>query len=90
MPIPVCRRARAKRCTNVRGAQYAGKCDAKAEPYFGWKLHLICDSAGISVRHGLRLVPPHHPIAPTGRHATAQGIALAHGINPGLVVAPPR
>jgi hypothetical protein len=59
MPIPVCRLARAKRCTKVRGAQYHGKCYAKDERYFGWKLHLICDSAGIPARFVLRPARPH-------------------------------
>ncbi len=52
MPIPVCRCARAKRCRNVAGAQYDGTCYAKNERYFGWKLHLVCDSAGIPIRCG--------------------------------------
>lgn len=63
MPIPVCRRARAKRCTKVRGAQYHGKCYAKDERYFGWKLHLICDSAGIPARFVLRPARPHDTTA---------------------------
>ncbi len=50
IPIPVCRRARAKRCTKVAGAQYNGKCYAKNEHYFGWKPHLVSDSAGIPIR----------------------------------------
>lgn len=50
MPIPVCRRARTKRCTKVRDAQYDGECHAKNERYFGWKLPPICDSAGIRTR----------------------------------------
>jgi IS5 family transposase len=55
MPNPVCRRARAKRRTKkVAGAQYDGKCSAKNERYFGWKLHLVCDSAGIPIRFVLR------------------------------------
>jgi IS5 family transposase len=63
MPIPVCRRARAKRCTKVRGAQYDGRCYAKDERYFGWKLHLICDSAGIPARFVLRPARPHDTTA---------------------------
>jgi hypothetical protein len=63
MPIPVCRRARAKRCTKVRGAQYDGRCYAKDERYFGWKLHLICDSAGITARFVLRPARPHDTTA---------------------------
>jgi IS5 family transposase len=63
MPIPVCRRARAKRCTKVHGAQYDGECHAKNERYFGWKLHLICDSAGIPARFVLRPARPHDTTA---------------------------
>lgn len=63
MPIPVCRRARAKRCTKVRGAQYHGKCYAKDEWYFGWKLHLICDSTGIPAHFVLRPAHPHDTTA---------------------------
>ena len=63
MPIPVCRRARAKRCTKICGAQYDGTCHAKNERYFGWKLHLICDSAGIPARFVLRPSRPHDTTA---------------------------
>ena len=63
MPIPVCRRARAKRCTKVRGAQYDGTCHAKNERYFGWKLHLICDCTGIPARYVLRPSRPHDTTA---------------------------
>jgi hypothetical protein len=59
MPIQVCLRARAKRCTKVRGAQYDRKCHAKNERYVGWKLHLICDRMGISARVVLRPARPH-------------------------------
>ena len=31
MPLPVCRRARARRCRKVRGAAYCGYCAAKRE-----------------------------------------------------------
>ena len=63
MPIPVCRRARAKRCTKVAGVQYDGKCYAKNERYFGWKLHLICDSAGIPIRFVVRPARLHDTTA---------------------------
>ena len=63
MPIPVCRRARAKRCTKVAGAQYHGKCYAKNEPYFGWKLHLVCDASGIPTRFLLRPARAHDTTA---------------------------
>jgi hypothetical protein len=41
VPLPVCRRARAWRCTKVRGAAYCGYCAAKGEKFFGWRLHLV-------------------------------------------------
>lgn len=59
MPILVCRCARAKRSTKIRGAKYDGKCYANNERYFGWKLCLICDSAGIPTRFVLLLACPY-------------------------------
>jgi hypothetical protein len=46
MPVPVCRRARARRCRKVRGKDFCGYCAAKRENFFGWPLHLICTPAG--------------------------------------------
>lgn len=57
MPIPVCRRTRAERYTEVHDAQYAGKYHAKNERSFGWKLHLTCDRTGILARFVVR--PAH-------------------------------
>jgi hypothetical protein len=51
MPIPTCRRARARRCRKVRGRDYCGYCAAKKEKFFGWRLHLICTPEGIPVRY---------------------------------------
>jgi hypothetical protein len=42
LPMPVYKRVRARRCRKVRGASYCGYCAAKKEPFFGWRLHLIC------------------------------------------------
>jgi hypothetical protein len=42
MPLPVCKRARARRCRKVRGRDFCGYCAAKKEKFFGWRLHLIC------------------------------------------------
>jgi len=53
MPVPVCRRARARRCRKVRGAAYCGYCAAKREKFFGWRLHLICTPAGVPVAFDL-------------------------------------
>jgi hypothetical protein len=49
MPLPVCKRARARRCKKVRGKAFCGYCAAKKEKFFGWRLHLICTPAGIPV-----------------------------------------
>lgn len=47
MPVPVCKRVRARRCRKVRGADFCGVCVAKKEKFFGWRLHLICTLEGI-------------------------------------------
>src|SRR5438093_12408892 len=39
MPVPVCKRKRARRCRKVRGRIYCGYCAAKDEKFFGWRLH---------------------------------------------------
>jgi hypothetical protein len=49
MPLPVCKRVRARRCRKVRGRDYGGYCAAKQEKFFGWRLHLICTADGIPV-----------------------------------------
>jgi hypothetical protein len=49
LPVPVCRRARARRCRKVRGRLFCGYCAAKKEKFFGWRLHLICTPAGMPV-----------------------------------------
>ncbi len=53
LPIPVCKRFRARRCRKVRGAIYCGYCAAKKAKFFGWRLHLICTPAGEPVRFSL-------------------------------------
>ena len=50
LPLPVCKRARARRCRKVRGRLSCGDCAAKKEKFFGWRLHLICTPAGVPVR----------------------------------------
>ena len=49
MPLPVCKRVRARRCQKVRGKAYCGYGAAKKEMFFGWRLHLICTVDGIPV-----------------------------------------
>ena len=53
MPLPVCKRARAWRCRKVRGKEFCGKCHAKGERFFGWRLHLICTPTGSPVAFDL-------------------------------------
>jgi hypothetical protein len=63
VPLPVCRRARAWRCTKVRGAEYCGYCAAKEEHFFGWRLHLVVTPAGIPVSFDL-LPASFHDLTP--------------------------
>lgn len=63
MPLPVCKRARARRCKKVRGKAYCGYCAAKKEKFFGWRLHLVCDPDGIPVAFDL-LPASEHDLTP--------------------------
>jgi Transposase DDE domain len=49
MPLPVCRRTRARRNRKVRGRDYCGYCAAKREKFFGFRLHLVCTPAGVPI-----------------------------------------
>lgn len=49
LPVPVCRRVRARRCRKVCGRIYCGYCAAKKEKVFGWRLHLLCTPQGVPV-----------------------------------------
>lgn len=49
MPVPVCKRVRAKRSRKVQGDAYYGYCASKQEKFFGWQLHLVCDANGVPV-----------------------------------------
>ena len=49
LPLPVCRRVRARRCRKVRGRAYCGYCAAKRETFFGWRLHLVTTAGGVPV-----------------------------------------
>ncbi len=53
MPVPVCRRARARRCRKLRGKLFCGYCPAKREKFFGWRLHPVCTAAGVPVAFDL-------------------------------------
>lgn len=59
MPLPVCKRARARRCRKVRGKAFCGYCAAKREKFFGWRLHLICSAEGIPVAFDLLPASAH-------------------------------
>lgn len=49
LPVPVCKRARVRRCRKVRGLDYCGYCAAKREKFFGWRWHLIVNVQGVPV-----------------------------------------
>jgi hypothetical protein len=63
LPVPVCRRVRARRCKKVRGKAFCGYWAAKKEKFFGWRLHLICTPQGIPVSFAL-LEASHHDLTP--------------------------
>lgn len=79
MPIPVCRRARARRCKKVQGRAFYGYCAAKQERFFGWRLHLICTPEGVPVSYTLLpgschdLTPVHELSAQLKRGAQVLG-----------------
>jgi hypothetical protein len=71
IPVPVCRRVRARRCRKVRGREYCGYCAAKKEKFFGWRLHLICTPHGVPV--AFQLIPGgFHDLTPI--HELAVGL----------------
>lgn len=63
IPVPVCKRVRARRCRKVRGRAFCGYCAAKKEKFFGWRLHLICNPAGLPVAFEL-LPGAYHDLTP--------------------------
>lgn len=71
MPLPVCKRVRARRCKKVRGRAFCGYCAAKHEKFFGWRLHLICTEEGIPVAFDL-LPASYHDL--TAVHELAFGL----------------
>ncbi len=63
LPVPVCKRVRARRCRKVRGLEYCGRCVAKKELFFGFRLHLVCTTEGVTVSY--LLLPAHlHDLTP--------------------------
>lgn len=63
LPLPVCKRIRARRCRKVRGGEFCGYCAAKDEKFFGWRLHLVCTTDGIPVNFEL-LPAAYHDLTP--------------------------
>lgn len=66
MPVPVCGLARAHRCRKLRGPQsraFFGRCAAKRQHFFGWRLHLIVSATGIPVSFQL-LPASFHDLTP--------------------------
>lgn len=74
LPVPVCRRVRARRCGKVRGRAYCGYCAAKKEKFFGWRLHLVCTTDGVPVASVL-LPASYHDLTPIHE--------LLYGLPPG-------
>jgi hypothetical protein len=67
LPVPTCRRARARRGRTVRGKADCGYCAAKREKFFGWRLHLVCTAGGVPVAFellpgGLHDLTPVHEL----------------------------
>ncbi len=77
MPVPVCRRARARRCRKARGKAFCGYCAAKREKFFGWRLHLVCTTAGVPVAFDL---------VPGGLHDLTPIHELTYGLPEGAAV----
>jgi len=76
-PLPVCKRVRQRRCSKVRGAAFLGKCEAKREWFFGYKLHWCCDAAGVPLTFTLR---------PARRHEGSAVQSLLAHLQPGATV----
>jgi transposase, IS4 family len=74
LPLPVCRRVRARRCRKVRGREFCGYCAAKREKFFGWRLHLVCRPDGVPVRVQM---------LPAGMHDLTPVHELAYGLPAG-------
>lgn len=79
LPVPVCRRARARRCRKVRGRLFCGYCAAKRAKFFGWRLHLVCTPSGVPVRFSILpaalhdLTPIHELTYALPKHARVFG-----------------
>ena len=70
MPLPVCKPVRAQRSTTIRGKRYRGRCHLKRETFYGFRLHLVCTSAGLPVAFDI-LPASWHDLVPV-QHLTAE------------------
>jgi DDE family transposase len=82
MPIPACRRARARRSRKLRGKAFCGYCAAKKEKFRGTRLrvgrlHLICTTGGVPVAFDL---------VPGGLHDLTPIHELTYGLPVGAAV----
>ncbi|MCA1709892.1 MAG: IS982 family transposase [Actinobacteria bacterium] len=77
LPVPVCRRVRARRCRKVQGVEYCGYCAAKREQFFGWRLHLVCTPEGVPVAFDL-LPASLHDLTPV--HELTVGLAVGASV----------
>ena len=77
LPVPVCRRVRARRCRKVRGRAFCGYCAAKKEKFFGWRLHLLCTAEG---------QPVNFTLLPAACHDLTPVHELTYGLLPGALV----
>ncbi len=85
MPLPMCRKVRGERCRKVRGKGYLGRCAAKNEWFFGWRLHWVCDWHGFPIAFDLlpavwhELTPLHYLLAdlPAGCCVLADGAYIS-------------
>jgi hypothetical protein len=69
-PLPVCQRVRQRACRKVQGEAFVGRCEAKREWFFGYKLHWCCSAAGVPLAFTLR---------PARRHeSSAMSVLFAH------------
>lgn len=64
LPLPVCHRVRADRCTKLRGKHFLGRCSAKRQWFYGLRLHWVCDQAGFPIAFDL-LPAATHELLPT-------------------------
>ena len=85
MPLPMCRKVRGERCRKVHGKGYMGRCAAKNEWFFGWRLPWVCDWRGFPIAFDLlpavwhELTPLHYLLAdlPPGSCVLADGAYIS-------------